>query len=73
MNKKAATPAEAVHALSEGYCFILSLMFTNDGTGSPYFSEAEVNSMLSKLSNFWTVQDSDLTQMVNDIKGRFNF
>ena len=27
--------------------------------------------MLSKLSNFWTVQDSDLTQMVIDIKGRF--
>ena len=73
MTKKAATPADAVHALSEGYGFILSLMFTNDGTGLPYFSESEVNSMLSKLSNFWTVQDSDLTQMVNDIKGRFNF
>ena len=73
MSKKAATPADAIHALSEGYGFILSLMFTNDGTGSPYFSEAEVNSMLSKLSNFWTVQDSDLTQMANDIRARFNF
>ena len=48
-------------------------MFTNDGTGSPYFSEAEVNTMLSKLSNFWTVSDVELTQMANDIKGRFNF
>lgn len=70
---KAVSPADAIHDLSEGYGFILSLMFTNDGTGSPYFSEAEVNTMLSKLSNFWTVSDSELTQMANDIKGRFNF
>ena len=52
MSKKAATPADAIHALSEGYGFILSLMFTNDGTGSPYFSEAEVNSMLSNYRTF---------------------
>ena len=70
---KAVSPADAIHDLSEGYGFILSLMFTNDGTGSPYFSEAEVNTMLSKLSNFWTVSDVELTQMANDIKGRFNF
>ena len=72
MSKKSATPADAIHALSEGYGFILSLMFTNDGTGKPYFSEAEVNTMLSKMSNFWTVKDSDLTTMVNDIKSKFN-
>ena len=71
MSKKSATPADAIHALSEGYGFILSLMFTNDGTGKPYFSEAEVNTMLSKMSNFWTVKDSDLTTMVNYIKSKF--
>ena len=72
ISKKSATPADAIHALSEGYGFILSLMFTNDGTGKPYFSEAEVNTMLSKMSNFWTVKDSDLTAMANDIKSKFN-
>ena len=73
MEKKAAgNPADAVHALSEGYGFILSLMFTNDGTGKPYFSESEVNSMLAKMDNFWTVKDSDLTAMANDIKSKFN-
>jgi len=47
-------------------------MFTNDGTGNPYFSESEVNSMLLKMDNMWTVSNSDLTEMVSSIKSRFN-
>jgi hypothetical protein len=70
--KKAATPADAIHALSEGYGFILSLVFTNDGTGKPYFSQAEVDGMLSKMTNFWSVKDADLTSIKNDIKSKFN-
>ena len=73
MDKMAAgNNADAIHALSEGYGFILSLMFTNDGTGNPYFSESEVNSMLLKMDNMWTVSNSDLTEMVSSIKSRFN-
>ena len=68
----AGNNADAIHALSEGYGFILSLMFTNDGTGNPYFSESEVNSMLLKMDNMWTVSNSDLTEMVSSIKSRFN-
>jgi len=73
MDKMAAgNNADAIHALSEGYGFILSLMFTNDGTGNPYLSESEVNSMLLKMDNMWTVSNSDLTEMVSSIKSRFN-
>jgi hypothetical protein len=27
--------------------------------------------MLAKMDDFWTVQDADLTSMVNDIKSKF--
>ena len=27
--------------------------------------------MLAKMDDFWTVQDSDLTSMVGDIKSKF--
>jgi hypothetical protein len=27
--------------------------------------------MLAKMDDFWTVQDADLTLMVNDIKSKF--
>ena len=73
MDKMAAgNNADAIHALSEGYGFILSLMFTNDGTGTPYFSESEVNAMLLKMDNMWTVSNTDLSEMVTSIKSRFN-
>jgi hypothetical protein len=62
--------AAAFHSLSEGYGFILSLQVTNDGTGKPYFTNAEVNTMLAKMSNFWTVSNSDLTAMAADIKSK---
>ena len=63
----------AFHALSEAYGFILSLQFTNDGYDLPYFSNAEVNQMLSNLTNFWTVNESDILQMIEAINARFNF
>tara|TARA_B100000614_G_C14550877_1_gene493919 strand:- start:389 stop:1498 length:1110 start_codon:yes stop_codon:yes gene_type:complete len=66
--KDAGNLADAIHALSEGWGFILSLQFTNDGTGNPYFSNSEVNAMLAKIDNFWTVSSADCTSMANDIK-----
>ena len=67
----AGNKADAFHALSEGYGFVMSLQFTNDGNESPYFSKSEVDAMLAKMDDFWTVQDSDLTSMVSDIKSKF--
>ena len=72
MSKMAAgNTADAFHALSEGYGFIMSLQFTNNGNNVPYFTKAEADAMLAKIDDFWTVQDSDLTSMVNDIKSKF--
>ena len=73
MSKMAAgNTADAFHALSEGYGFIMSLQFTNDGNDNPHFTKAEVDAMLAKLSDFWTVKDSDLTSMVSQIKSKMN-
>ena len=73
MSKMAAgNTADAFHALSEGYGFIMSLQFTNDGNDNPYFSKAEVDAMLAKMSDFWTVSDTDLSAMVSDITIKMN-
>jgi hypothetical protein len=72
MSKMAAgNTADAFHALSEGYGFVMSLQFTNNGNNAPYYSKSEVDAMLAKMDDFWTVQDADLTSMVNDIKSKF--
>ena len=58
------------HALSEGYGFILSLQFTSDADGMPYFTHAEVNSWLEALeagNGFWDRTDAELIQMADDI------
>tara|TARA_X000000368_G_scaffold372306_1_gene322577 strand:- start:211 stop:732 length:522 start_codon:yes stop_codon:yes gene_type:complete len=68
----AGNTADAFHALSEGYGFIMSLQFTNDGNDNPYFTKAEVDEMLAKMDDFWTVKDSDLTSMVSQIKSKMN-
>lgn len=68
----AGTPADAIHALSEGYGFVMSLQVTNDGTGKPYFTNAEVNTMLAKIENFWTVSSEDCTAMAAEIKSKMN-
>ena len=64
--------ADAFHALSEGYGFVMSLQVTNDGTGKPYFTNAEVNTMLAKIENFWTVSSADCTAMAAEIKSKMN-
>lgn len=59
------------HALSEGYGFILSLQFTCDNNGMPYFSHSEVNQMLSQLeegNGFWDRTDTEIIQMADNIK-----
>ena len=66
--------ADAHHALSEGWGFILSLQFTkNAATGAPYYSNTEVNQMLSDIDNFWTVSTTDLESMASAIESKFGF
>ena len=73
MDKMAAgNTADAFHALSEGYGFIMSLQFTNDGNENPYFTKTEVDAMLSKMADFWTVSNTDLSAMVSDITIKMN-
>ena len=67
----AGNTADAFHALSEGYGFVMSLQFTNDGNDSPYFDNATVNSWLALMDNFWTVSNSDLESMVSQIETAF--
>jgi hypothetical protein len=67
--------ADYFHALSEGYGFILSLQFTYTADGTPYFSNAEVNTMLATLeagNGFWDRTDAELIQMadaINEVSG----
>ena len=63
--------ADEFHALSEGYGFIMSLQFTNDGTGSSYFSNSEVNAFLASMDNFWTVENSTLESIRDEVKAKF--
>ena len=59
------------HALSEGYGFILSLQFTYTSDGTPYFSNAQVNSMLEQLEagdGFWDRSDTELRAMADQIQ-----
>jgi hypothetical protein len=67
----AGNTADAFHALSEAYGFIMSLQFTNDGTDTPYFSNSEVNAFLGLMDNFWTVQNSDLESIRDEVKTKF--
>ena len=68
----AGNTADAFHALSEGYGFIMSLQFTNDGNENPYFTKSQVDTMLSKMADFWTVSNTDLSAMVSDITIKMN-
>ena len=66
--------ADAHHALSEGWGFILSLQFTkNPATGEPYYSNTEVNQMLSDIDNFWAVSTTELESMASNIESKFGF
>ena len=63
--------ADAFHALSEGYGFIMSLQFTNDGNDNPYFTNTEVNAFLALMDNFWTVENSNLESIRDEISAKF--
>jgi hypothetical protein len=67
----AGNTADAFHALSEAYGFVMGLQFTNDGTDNPYFSNSEVNAFLTIMDNFWTVQNSDLESIRDQVKTKF--
>ncbi len=66
----AGTWADALHALSEGYGFVLSLQFTMKDDGEPYFTNAEVNEMLADLekdNGFWSRTAAELNTMADKI------
>tara|TARA_B100000902_G_C27288521_1_gene905772 strand:- start:847 stop:1965 length:1119 start_codon:yes stop_codon:yes gene_type:complete len=65
-----ALSPEYFHALSEGYGFILSLQFTHNANGMPYFSHEQVHTMLATLeagNGFWDRTPAELIQMADDI------
>ena len=61
--------ADALHALSEAYGFILGLQYTKAADGEPYLTNAEVNAQLSILSagtgGFWERTSAELTTMAD--------
>jgi len=63
--------ADAHHALSEGYGFILGLQFTKNSGGNPYMTNEEVNSMLVRLTagdgGFWERTPEELNTMADEI------
>lgn len=62
--------ANAFHALSEGYGFVLSLQFTMKEDGKPYFNNTQVNQMLSDLekdNGFWSRNPAELNAMADKI------
>ena len=49
----------------------MSLQFTVDADGNPYYTHDEVNNMLDQLNagnGFWDRTDEELNQMATDIK-----
>ncbi|MBF03992.1 MAG: DUF4856 domain-containing protein [Flavobacterium sp.] len=72
--------AKAFHALSEAYGFIMALRYTNNpSTNAPYFSKAEVDSILSDLTagtnGLWDVDylNTKLDELATTIATRFSF
>lgn len=67
------------HDLSEAYGFIYSLRFTRKpNSNAPYFSKAELDSMLENLINdgthgLWDVKPSTLQDLSDTITDRFEF
>lgn len=70
--------ASVFHDLSEGFGFIYSLQFTRQPDSSnPYFTNAEVESMLNDLvgtgNGFWDVTTATLDDISDDIASKFSF
>jgi hypothetical protein len=75
-----ANGAGAFHDLSEGYGFIMSLRYTNKpGTNNPYFTKAEVDAMLTSMTNgtngLWDINNlgAKLDVISADIAAKFGF
>lgn len=67
----AGTYADAFHALSEGYGFILSLQFTKNENGVPYMTKDEVDTLLNSLmegNGFWDRTPEELTAIAVQIE-----
>ncbi len=64
--------ADALHALSEAYGFILGLQFTKTSDGTPYLTNAEVNELLDELSagtgGFWDRTPAELRTMADELQ-----
>ncbi len=65
--------AGAHHSISEGYGFIFSLQFTNDGGDQPYMFNESVNLRLNNFSNFYNIQDNDVNSLIDEINTLFGF
>ena len=72
--------AKAFHALSEAYGFIMCLRYTNKpGTNNPYFTKAEVDTMLASLTSgtngFWDIDtlSPKLDAIATQIATKFGF
>ena len=64
--------ADALHALSEAYGFILGLQFTKATDGAPYLTNQGVNELLNELSagtgGFWERTPDELTAMADQLE-----
>lgn len=64
--------ANALHAASEGYGFILGLQFTKQADGTPYMTNAEVNDLLADLiagnGGLWDRTAAEYTAMADQIQ-----
>ncbi|OXA99135.1 DUF4856 domain-containing protein [Flavobacterium oncorhynchi] len=72
--------AKSLHALSEGYGFIISLRYTNKpGTNSPYFTKVEVDTMLASIlsgtNGLWAIDTlgAKLDAISTQIATKFGF
>ena len=64
--------ANALHAASEGYGFILGMQFTKTAEGSAYMDNSEVNEMLADLiagdGGLWSRTPAELLAMADEIQ-----
>lgn len=72
--------AKALHALSEGYGFIMALRYTNKpGTNNPYFTKTEVDTMLATMlsgtNGLWAIDTlgPKLDALSTQIATKFGF
>ena len=67
----ASLNADYFHGLSEGYGFIVSLQFTNNGNGVPYMTHQECMDMVAALeagNGLWDRTAAELTDMATQVR-----